>query len=313
MLPGLASTCPRSTSPRLVPLKSTPTLSPACPSSRSFLNISTPVQTVFTVAFSPTISTSSFTLTMPRSMRPVTTVPRPEIENTSSTGIRNGLSTSRLGIGMYLSISSTSFTTEGTPSSLLSPSSAFSADPMMIGVFSPGNLYMVSNSRTSISTSSSSSLSSTMSALFMYTTMHGTPTWRASRMCSRVCGIGVSGAVHVCVVAVLALVLHVRSRDRDPACLLLGCLVNLVVRHEGPAVCLGHHLRQRRRQGRLPMVHVTNRPHVHVRLVALEFLFGHGSSLEKAQRARSAAPKIPDKPTLNSTPVTRSTGAHDRD
>jgi hypothetical protein len=37
---------------------------------------------------------------MPRSMRPVTTVPRPEIENTSSTGIRNGLSTGRSGCGM---------------------------------------------------------------------------------------------------------------------------------------------------------------------------------------------------------------------
>src|SRR5204862_2058720 len=70
----------------------------------------------------------------------LTTVPLPEIENTSSTGIRNGLSTSRFGIGMYLSISSTSFTTLGTPSSPLSPSSAFSADPTMIGVLSPGNL-----------------------------------------------------------------------------------------------------------------------------------------------------------------------------
>ena len=40
----------------------------------------------------PTISISSPTLMMPRSIRPVTTVPRPEIENTSSTGIRNGLS-----------------------------------------------------------------------------------------------------------------------------------------------------------------------------------------------------------------------------
>ena len=29
---------------------------------------------------------------MPRSIRPVTTVPRPEIENTSSIGIRNGWS-----------------------------------------------------------------------------------------------------------------------------------------------------------------------------------------------------------------------------
>ena len=34
----------------------------------------------------------------------------------------------------------------------------------------------------------------TWSTLFMYTTRAGTPTWRASRMCSRVCGIGPSAA-----------------------------------------------------------------------------------------------------------------------
>ena len=75
-------------------------MSPAWPSSSSFLNISTPVHTVFTVGLMPTISISSPTLICPRSMRPVTTVPRPEMENTSSTGIRNGLSISRLGVGM---------------------------------------------------------------------------------------------------------------------------------------------------------------------------------------------------------------------
>ena len=127
-------------------------------------------------------------------MRPVTTVPRPEIENTSSIGIRNGLSITRSGIGMYRSISATSFTTDSAPSSPAAPSSAFSAEPTMIGVLSPGNSYFDSSSRTSISTSSSSSASSTMSALFRYTTMYGTPTWRASRMCSRVCGIGPSAA-----------------------------------------------------------------------------------------------------------------------
>ena len=37
---------------------------------------------------------------MPRSMRPVATVPRPLIENTSSTAIRNGLSMSRTGSGI---------------------------------------------------------------------------------------------------------------------------------------------------------------------------------------------------------------------
>ena len=80
--------------------------------------------------------------------------------------------------------------------SLVSPSSAFSALPVMIGVSSPGNSYVDNRSRTSISTSSNSSASSTMSALFRYTTMYGTPTWRASRMCSRVCGIGPSAAEH---------------------------------------------------------------------------------------------------------------------
>ena len=38
-------------------------------------------------------------------------------------------------------------------------------------------------------------------------------------------------------------------------------------------VLLRHHLRQRRRQRRLAMVHVTNRPHVHMRLVTFKFLF----------------------------------------
>ena len=33
-----------------------------------------------------------------------------------------------------------------------------------------------------------------MSVLFRNTTTNGTPTWRASRMCSRVCGIGPSAA-----------------------------------------------------------------------------------------------------------------------
>ena len=71
---------------------------------------------------------------MPRSTRPVTTVPRPEIVNTSSTGIRNGLSISRFGSGMNVSHASSSFRIDGSPSSPASPSSAFSALPRMIGV-----------------------------------------------------------------------------------------------------------------------------------------------------------------------------------
>ena len=84
-----------------MPRSSAPMLSPACPSSNSFRNISTPVTTDFFVsACIPTISISSPTFTIPRSTRPVTTVPRPVIVKMSSIGIRNGLSTGRGGVGM---------------------------------------------------------------------------------------------------------------------------------------------------------------------------------------------------------------------
>src|SRR3989454_453862 len=133
----------------------------ACPSSRSLRNISTPVTTVFLSVPNPTISTSSPTFTFPRSIRPVATVPRPVIENTSSTGIRNGLSTSRFGTGMLLSkavSSSSTFATHG-----FSPAIAFRAEPRITGMSSPGYSYFESSSRTSSSTRSNSSASSTRS------------------------------------------------------------------------------------------------------------------------------------------------------
>src|SRR5476651_1452122 len=52
------------------------------------------------VGLKDTISTSSIFLRMPRSTRPVATVPRPSMLNTSSTGMRNGRSFGRSGIGM---------------------------------------------------------------------------------------------------------------------------------------------------------------------------------------------------------------------
>src|SRR5580765_3709469 len=155
-----------------------PTLSPARPSSSSFLNISTPVTTTLRVGLTPTSSTSSPTLTMPRSMRPVATVPRPLMPNTSSTGMRNGLSMARSGVGMYESTASIS-SWMGLYASLLvssGASSALSAEPRMTGMSSPGNSYLLNSSRTSSSTRSSNSGSSTMSHLFMNTTMYGTPT-----------------------------------------------------------------------------------------------------------------------------------------
>ena len=78
------------------------------PSSSVLLNASTPVMTVVLFGLRPTISMVSPTLALPRSIRPVPTVPRPLMLNTSSTGIRNGLSISRCGIGTYSSSALTS-------------------------------------------------------------------------------------------------------------------------------------------------------------------------------------------------------------
>ena len=139
-LPIFAKTCPRSTSSFLSPRSKTPTLSPARPSSRSFLNISMPVTTVFAVGFIPIISISSLTLTIPLSILPVTTVPRPSIENTSSTGIKNGLSVSRTGSGIKSSRAlSKSNIGLAASSSAEFATKAFTAEPRIIGVVSPGN------------------------------------------------------------------------------------------------------------------------------------------------------------------------------
>ena len=131
----------------------------------------------------------------------------------------------------------------------------------------------------------------------MNTTMYGTFTWRASRMCSRVCGIGPSAADHhqdravhlrrardhvlhvvgvaravdVRVVALVGLVLHVRRRDRDAALALFRRLVDLIEVDRLRQSLRRLDQRDRRRQRRLPVIDVADRPDVHVRLRALEF------------------------------------------
>src|SRR6476660_3167304 len=122
----------------------------------------------------PTTATSAPTFARPRSIRPVATVPRPVIENTSSTGIRNALSVSRTGCGMNESSalqSSSIFSTH-----CLSPLSAPDAEPRITGASSPGKSYLLSSSRTSSSTGSRSSGSSTRSHLLRNTTTCGTLT-----------------------------------------------------------------------------------------------------------------------------------------
>ena len=77
------------------------------------------------------------------------------------------------------------------------------------------------------------------------------------------------------VVPLVRRVLHVRDGNRDTALTLFRRLVDLVVRRERRQVPLRQRLRDRRRQRRLAMVHVPDRPYVQVRLVSYEFFFGH--------------------------------------
>mmetsp|Transcript_25117 Transcript_25117/g.77511 ORF Transcript_25117/g.77511 Transcript_25117/m.77511 type:complete len:206 (-) Transcript_25117:352-969(-) len=185
---------PRSTSSRLVPLSKMPMLSPASPWSSVLLNISTPVQVVLIEPPKPKTSISSPVLITPDSTRPVTTVPRPAIEKVSSIGSKKGFSTSLFGSGRCESTASINFRIASEPSSGLSSLIAHSADPRTMGVESPGYSYKSKSSCTSNSTNSSNSSSSTASHLFRNTTNEGMPTCRASKMCSRVCGMGPSVA-----------------------------------------------------------------------------------------------------------------------
>ena len=90
--------------------------------------------------------------------------------------------------------------------------------------------------------------------------------------------VGVAGAVDVRVVALVGLVLDVRRVDRDAARLLFRRRVDLVIGRVLRLAGLGQDLGDRRRQRRLAMIDVADRPNVAVRLGPLEFLFGHRGS-----------------------------------
>src|SRR2546430_16925101 len=82
--------------------------------------------------------------------------------------------------------------------------------------------------------------------------------------------------VHMRIVPPLPLILHMRRRNRDPARLLLGRIVNTLIGPILPAKSARGYQRQRRGQRRLPMIHMTNRPYIYMRLGSLKFPLGHG-------------------------------------
>src|SRR5690606_7822214 len=112
--------------------------------------------------------------------------------------------------------------------------------------------------------------------------------------------VRVTRAVHVSVVTVLRLILDMRRRNRDAARLLFRRLVNLVIRRKRRPARLGKNLRDRRRQRRLPVVDMSNRTDVAVRLVPLKLLFGHGrlaTSVVSASLSCQAVRKSPFGPS----------------
>ena len=90
--------------------------------------------------------------------------------------------------------------------------------------------------------------------------------------------VGVTGTIHMRVVAVGGLILHVRHRDRDAAGLLFRRVVDRIKRTKRHRrIVLLQNLGDRRRQRRLAVIDMPDRPHVYVRLAAIKFLLRHFS------------------------------------
>src|SRR4029078_9481226 len=107
--------------------------------------------------------------------------------------------------------------------------------------------------------------------------------------------VGMARAVDVGVVTIGRRVLDMAGRDREnfrlvATALRLGRLGDLVVRDELRPALVGRDLREGRGQGRLTMVDMTDRAHVHVRFSAIEFLFSHVCDPLSSKGASSYAP-----------------------
>ena len=86
--------------------------------------------------------------------------------------------------------------------------------------------------------------------------------------------------IHMRIMTSIRLILHMRNRNRNPPLLLLRSLINLIKRRiHHLRIPRRQHLRNRRRQRRLPMINMTHRPHIHMRLRTLKPLLTHGAGL----------------------------------
>src|SRR5580693_9044999 len=87
--------------------------------------------------------------------------------------------------------------------------------------------------------------------------------------------VGVAGTVDVGVMPLVGLVFDVGGGNGDAARFLFRRLVDLVVGRIGRLALLGQYLGDRRRQRRLAVIDVTDGADIAMRLVAVEFFFGH--------------------------------------
>ena len=91
--------------------------------------------------------------------------------------------------------------------------------------------------------------------------------------------VSVSRAIHMGVVTVFRLVLHMGGCDGDPTLPLFRRIIDLIKRLYHCTARLCKHSSDRSGQSRLAVVHVTNCPHIGVRLVAYEGFLRHLGNL----------------------------------
>ena len=235
-------------------------------------------------------------------MRPVTTVPRPEIEKISSIGIRKGRSTARSGRGTYLSTASISssilashfgFAVQRAQRRAANHRHVVARELVLRQQLAHFHLHQVDQlfvfDRVALvqkhHDAGHAHLARQQNVLLglRHRTVgrrnHQNRAVHLRRAGDHVLDVvGVARAIHVRVVTVRRLVLHVRRGDRDAALPLFRRVVDRIERTERVLrVVLLQYLGDRRRQRRLAVIDVPDRAHVHVRLRTIKLFLRHKS------------------------------------
>src|SRR5256886_904022 len=324
MDPGFASTCPRSTSSLSTPRSKQPILSPACPSSNSFRNISTPVTTVLRVSRNPTISTSSptFTTPLPPPPLPPPRPPRPSPRDRKDVLDRHqkrlvDRPLRRRNVAVDRLHQFPDAFTGLTVLRLLHrpqrrPPNHRNLVPrklVLLQQLPHLQLHQVQNLRV-VHHVHLVHEHHQKRHVHLPRQQHVLPRLRHRPVVRRhhhnrpvhlrrprdhvLDVVGVPRTVDVRVVPLRRLVLHVRHRNRDPPLPLLRRVVDRPkLPHRHPAELRVQHLRDRRRQRRLPVIDVPDRPNVHVRLRPLVLRLRHGSGLRLRVLAGAGARRHP--------------------